>query len=1112
MLLLQAASFFIQRSFDFGIQTSSSPAGSRTITVSNLGTTSQTFSSVLDAFSNSKTAPASPFSEVSSDCTTAGAQTSKILAPGGSCHITIGLTASSSAASDGLLQAEWSIGGGDVLLMGYSQAAMLSVSASEIDFGTQFSSGIHLPRYLYLSNASASPVSHAALTLPSGSAFTLIDGCPAVLLPATVCRIRIDYLAAQSTSTDSATLALDQGLSVLITGKTLPPHGVAGATVNPNLSVTPSSITFAAPTVVTGVSSTTQTVAITNSGTSTFSLTLALTGDFTDATSCGATLAGGQTCAVVLTFAPSQPGSRSGLLSITAGAGTSPAYVTLNGTGTAILPANNGTLDSGSVPIGQPSTLFYKIAQPFSALTLSTTGPYTVTLVEDVGYGHGSPTASAFLASGTGSCHNCFLGVRFQPTAAGSQPGTLTLSSASGGTPYTLTLMGTGLSLTGLVLTPPAQDFGSAPVNSSSGSVLFTLTNLSALGTSVSLANPVVTGDFALTSAATGGPACGGTVAYTASCFVEVVFTPTAVGTRTGTLTFSSSGASVSATLTGLASADSGLGISPLALAFNDVPGSSSTQQTVTLTNTGSQPLQIGTPSPSPASFQSSTSCTTLSPGASCSISVTFQPASASVSGTLAIPVTSPASGGVPQTSTYMVSLNGAYTTATAGLEIVPGEALYGPAAVGTQTVPRLFTINNLTAKSLTLSIAIPRQFVLLGSPCTSLAPNGSCSFSVALLPLTNGDLSGTINAQATPSDGSPALTSLAYAEGYGVGAGSLSITGGLIANGIFNFGQVTSGQALSQTFTVSNASGSPAITIRRVTSEPPFFSTTTCGTVLAASQTCSVTVTYTPSNQVSGTAAAGSTTDAGVLTIESDAASSPNLLNLTGQAGPIAATSPGSTALATFTLSQSSLTFTAVAVGNASPAQTITLVNTGSVALHVNSVSAPADFSVQSSCAAVARAATCTIMVSSTPQTSGTHAGALEISSDSATSLEFISLLSGATPSPLTLAPSSLDFGSVTVGASAVLQVQVTNTTASPITFISIATSGDYSASGNCPAAGSALAANTSCTVQVAFSPVAAGARTGLLSVATSASTFPLTVSLTGMAPSRSSRSRRPR
>ncbi len=1089
---------FSPKELDFGIQTSTSPAATRTLTVTNLGTTSHTFASIMDAVVNPKQPVVFPFTEVASDCTLAGSITLKSLAPGGTCHITLGLTASPLASSDGFLNANWSIGGRDVLLTGYSQSASLSVSATEIDFGTQFANGIHLPRYLYLSNASAVSVSHAALSLPSGSPFTISDACSTLLPARSVCRIRIDYFSAKSTSTDSASLALDSGLSVILTGKTLPPKAVIGTTANPNLSVTPVSVSFSNPVPVTAVSSNTQTVTVANTGASAFSLTIALSGDFTDTTDCAGVLGGGHSCSVVLTFAPAQPGTRQSLLAVTAGTGTSPIYVPLSGTATSILPATNGTLDSGSTPVGQPITKFYKVAQPFTTLAVVATGPYKVILVEDAGFGPGSPPLTTYASSFSGTCRNCWLGVEFVPTGAGSQPGTLSIASTPAGSPYLLNLIGTGLPTNGLILTPAASDFGTIPVHSTSGSQTLTLTNLNA--TPAVLSGPATTGDYVVTGASTGGADCTGKLASGASCLISIAFSPSATGSRIGTLSIG--GANASAVLTGNGSPDPGIAINPLALSFDNVPGATATAQTISVTNTSSSSLQIGIPTHTTSSFGILSTCGTLTAGATCSLTVTYAPGNATVADTISLPVTTTA--GAPQETTYFVALSGNYTATSAGLQIVPGTAQYGAYAVGQTAPPRSFTINNLTAKSVALSVAIPRQFAVAGAPCTALAPFASCDFSLAFSPLTNGDQAGTLSAIGIPSDGSPALHGIGYAEGYGLGSGVLTVSGALIVSGVFNFGQVASGQTSSQTFTFANLNpaGSPPITVRRVTSGPPFLSSTTCGTAISTGQTCTVTVTYAPSNQVAvGTVSPAVSVDAGQLTIESDAATSPDTINLTGRGSPLSVANPSNAApLATFTLSQGSLTLPQTAVGDISNPQSITLTNTGSSALHIASAYSTADYSVQHTCSSVVAGGSCTLTVSATPQTPGVHLASLEVASDSAVSLEFVSLVSTGAPASLTFSPAALSFGPVLVGSSATLPLQVTNVSSTPVVFSSTRTTSNYFAAGSCPSSGGSLAANSSCTLVVIFAPAAPGALAGALTVTSSASTNPLSVPLSGV------------
>jgi trimeric autotransporter adhesin len=1098
---------FSPKELDFGIATSTSPSTAGTVTVTNLSQQPQTFTSII---ASSQFTPYT-FSESSSDCPTNGSITSKTLAAGATCHIILSFAASATSTDDGPAQSAWTIGTGNVLLSAYTQAASLSLSANEIDFGTQYgtgaNSGLRLPRFLYLSNNSATSITHTPVAL--AAPFSLADDCPTTLGPHTVCQLQITYNSPIAPSADSTTLTLDQGEAVLITGTTLPPPLATGQSVNPNLTVSPTAITFTDPVLVTNTSATTQSVTITNIGAQPFALSLALTGDFTSTTNCPALLPGNNTaCNVLLTFAPSQPGTRNGLLSVTAGSGTSPAYVTLSGTATGILSAPNNTLDFGDVILNQPSVQWYKITSSFAALIASTSVPdFKAILVEDVGFGHGQPSSAAFTSSFTGSCRNCWLGVQFTPTSAGPQTATLTLASTSGSS-SPLTLTGTGLPLTGLILAPVTQDFGSIPVHSSSAPTLFTLTNLTS--STVALSMPTVTGDFAITTAAsapTGGPACSGSLAPNASCFLNIVFAPTATGQRTGVLNLPTGSTPVTSALTGFGTPDPGLSLNPAALIFNNVPGPTSTQQTITLTNTGFSTLQIAAPTTATPNFFSTTNCTTLAPAQTCNITVTYTPTTALVTDTLQIPVTSATTG----LTTYTVPLSGAYTTENAGLQILPAETNFGPAPTSTLGGTRQFTINNLTSKSLSLNLSLPRQFVLAPDTetdtqtCAALAPNASCTFSVTFLPLTNGDLTGTIFAQATPTDGSATLDGLAYLEGYGNGSATLAITGSFIPNQpALNFGQIASGQTAQQTLTLTNKGAIP-LTVRRLTSEWPFLVTsTTCGATLSPNQSCTVTLTYTAVNQTTSTSSPQPTTDTGTLVIESDALSGPDLVDLTGSAAPVSA-APGTAPLVSYAASQSSLTFPAIQAGNSSPPQTVTLANTGTTTIHITTLQTTPDFAYQTNCGTLLPSQSCNINITFTPQPDAANdtsarISALQITSDASTALDFISLLGTATPSPLTLTPLSLNFGSVQVGSTATLPLQITNTSPTPITFNSITTTSGYLTTGDCPTPGTPIAASTSCTLQVAFTPTQTGAIPGTVTVSTSASPTGLIATLTGI------------
>lgn len=107
------------------------------------------------------------------------------------------------------------------------------------------------------------------------------------------------------------------------------------------------------------------------------------------------------------------------------------------------------------------------------------------------------------------------------------------------------------------------------------------------------------------------------------------------------------------------------------------------------------------------------------------------------------------------------------------------------------------------------------------------------------------------------------------------------------------------------------------------------------------------------------------------------------------------------------------------------------------------------------------------------------------------------------AQPSP-TLTPASVNFGAVNVMSAAPAQTFTVGNAAgaaAPLVLGAIATTAgsDYALAGGTCAAGQSLAAGSSCTVMVGFTPTAAGTRSGQLSVAHNGSAGSSTASLTG-------------
>jgi len=1068
---------------DFGVVSAATGAVTRTETVTNLGTQNLSFTA---ASTQAKANGGWGFSVSGTDCTLSGS--GMLLAAGGSCHLTFAFAGFGTSANDGVASVPWTVGGRTLLLTAWGQAAALTLSATEIDFGTQIAGQPVTQRYLYVANNSLLPVAHAAATLPEGSAFTLDDACPETLEPGSICRMTLGYAPTSRPSEDATVLALDEGLSVLITGTALPAAAASGAAANPNLAVTPTSVSFANPVVVTETAGLTQQVTVTNTGKASFALGLTVTGDFTETTNCPAALTGGASCAVYLGFSPSDAGARSGLLAVTAG-NSSPVYVSLSGTGTAILPVTGGWLEFGDVPIGEPETMWLKVALPLTSVTAATTAPYRVVLVEDFGNGHGQPATSEYAQSATAACTSCWVGVEFTPTAAGAQTGTLTVTTTGGGNAFQVALAGDGVALTGVLLTPLTQDMGPVAVNSTSGGFVFTLTNGATV--SVPLTSVSATAPFAITA-----NTCGSLLAAGASCMVTVEFAPTSTGPQTGTLAVVTGLGTVTAALSGYGLADPGVSFTPNALEFSN-NGTAATQ-TITVSNTGTDAVIVGTPSNATTAFAATTKCGTLGACASCTITVSYTPASSLGSDVLTIPVTGTV-GASPATASYRIPLTSSYTTEEAGLGVTPEAMDYGPQAVMTAGLVRGFTLSNLTAKTLDVAMALPRSYALTESDCVQLLPGASCGFEMEFVPLTNGAVTGSVYVTGTLTDGSAVRVGLAYLQGYGVGSASLGVSGSTLLPGPeLNFGNILSGRSAAQTLTLTNQADR-TLHIRRVTSEWPFTAATNCTAALASAATCSVTVTYSPLYQLATGAEAAPRADAGTVVIESDAATSPDVVELAGGAIAVSVGSPVNTApVAAYTLSTGSLTYAATAVGSASAAQTVTLTNTGTVALTVLGATTTTDYLESDNCTgAIAPGGTCALTVEFAPQSEGVLPSALEIATTAATALEYVSLNGTGAAGALSLSPTTLGFGAQNLNTTTTLPVTVTNTGTQAVSITAVAAAAPFAAGGNCT--GAALQPGAICTLQIAFTPTAMGAATGTVSIANTAGAVPLGLTVTG-------------
>lgn len=196
-------------------------------------------------------------------------------------------------------------------------------------------------------------------------------------------------------------------------------------------------------------------------------------------------------------------------------------------------------------------------------------------------------------------------------------------------------------------------------------------------------------------------------------------------------------------------------------------------------------------------------------------------------------------------------------------------------------------------------------------------------------------------------------------------------------------------------------------------------------------------------------------------------------------------------------TFSPTSLAMGGVRVGT-SASGSVTLTNDGGATLNLTTQTASAPFAVSSACpSTLAVGASCAIGVTFTPTAAGAASGTLHVGASDDLDGHDIPLSGVGTAPAVTLSVSSLDLGSVTVGATSAPQsITVTDSGTAALAIASVAASGPFGESNTC---GAALAAGASCTVSVAFAPSAPGAATGAITITDDAPGSPHGVALTG-------------
>ena len=513
--------------------------------------------------------------------------------------------------------------------------------------------------------------------------------------------------------------------------------------------------------------------------------------------------------------------------------------------------------------------------------------------------------------------------------------------------------------------------------------------------------------------------------------------------------------------------------LSPATSSFgNWAVQSTSTAQTVTLNNNQTVALSISSISVS-GDFASTSTCpispSTLPASAMCKISITFKPTALGT-----------------RTGTLTVKDNAAHSPQTAQLtgNGIVAAALslsalgFGGQVVNTTSAAKVITLqNNQTVPLKITGIAVSGDYAETSncplSPNT-LAGKGTCNISVTFTPTVTGSRTGTL----TVSDNASNSPQTAQLTGNGLTATTLSAVSLGFAV------QSVNTTSPAQLLTLQNNQTIP-LSIAAISTTGDFAQTSNCPlspNTLGAQASCSISVTFTPT-------AAGSRT--GVLTVKDNATNSPQTASLSG------------TGIIPAALSSSALAFGNQPVNAISAAKVVTLQNSLSVPLTIASISTSGDFAQTSNCplspGTLSAKGSCSISVTFTPTVLGSRAGTLTVQ-DNASNSPQTAQLTGSGTAPVTLSATSLSFSSQGIGTTSnAKSLTLKNNQSIPLSIASVSATGPFAQTSTCPLSPNTLAAGTSCSISVTFTPTALSTQTGNLNVSYNSLGSPQTVSLSG-------------
>src|SRR5208282_869658 len=339
--------------------------------------------------------------------------------------------------------------------------------------------------------------------------------------------------------------------------------------------------------------------------------------------------------------------------------------------------------------------------------------------------------------------------VAFAPQTAGSSSGNVAFTSNAAA--MNLPLSGTGVTQGALTANPTSLAFGNVQVGNSS-SLSETLTNTGGSSLTISAASAGGTG-FSLS-----GLSLPLTLTAGQSTSFTVLFSPTASGTASGSVSLTSTGSdsNLGIPLSGTGATQGALTANPSSLAFGNVQVGNSANLSETLTNTGGSTITISQANLTASVFSISglTLPLTLTANQSVTFTATFTPTTAAAA-SASLSVVSNASN-----SPLNIALSGT-GTAAGQLAVSPTSLSFGSVVVGSSSA--LSGSLNASGASVTITSASLNnaEFLLSGvSLPVTLAAGQSTPFTVTFTPQASGATSASLSFSSNAAN-SPAVQSM---------------------------------------------------------------------------------------------------------------------------------------------------------------------------------------------------------------------------------------------------------------------------------------------------------------------------------------------------------------